>query len=366
MDRESAARSKGHLLQPGEFVSERFQIQSALDTGSVAEVYHAIERPGGRSIALKVFLERHAGERAGGRRVRRELKALQRLVHPNVARVLGTGVTQDGHFWIATEYVEGETLRRYLRRQRILGIEETLSLAVQLAEALSAAHACSVLHRDLKPENIFVTSAGIAKVADFGTTMLAAELHDRSSGRFGIGTPAYLAPERLIDERGHFQNDPRSDLYSLGIIEYEMLAGYNPVLGSQKALSRTEVAWRQASVPPRVPVGVPLEVWSVLEPTLRKEPDRRPASAREHAAQLRRLLNRLHGHRGALPVAWTLPSSRTPEQLFLRRTLRSIAWGMLLGVLAGSLVFMGWWFGVRSVSGVDREHAPLTGAYPHE
>jgi serine/threonine-protein kinase len=203
------------------------------------------------------------------------------------------------------------------------------------------------LHRDLKPENVFVSRSGQVKIADFGTARLLADVHGERG--FGIGTPAYMAPERLIDDGPAFPEDGRSDLYSLGIIEYEMVAGYNPVLGEHKQLSRAEVSWRQAAVPPRVPVGVPLELWSVLEPTLRKEPDRRPSSVRDHLHQLQKVTARLAGQKGALPAAWAFAPARTPTELMIRRALRSVVTGAAVGAAGGVLVFIGWWIGAHQV-----------------
>jgi serine/threonine-protein kinase len=345
-------------LEPGTLVGLRFRVEHKLDAGSLAEVYRATDVTTGRVVALKVLTASHPDHELASRRARREFKAIQKLVHRNVVQIFASGTTPDHRFWIATEYVEGETLRRYLRRHRILAVEDMLPLALQMAEGLSAAHAASVLHRDLKPENIFVLDTGLVKLADFGTARLLADLNaERGTS---LGTPAYMAPERLIENGSRFADDPRSDLYSLGIIEYEMLAGYNPVLGEQKDLSRAEVSWRQAAVPPRVPLGVPLEVWSVLEPTLRKEPDRRPTSAHEHALQLERLVRRLGGSREALPAPWAFTPARTPAELFVRRALRSIGAGAALGAIAGGLVYSGWWLGAHHARPAGPAPAPPT------
>lgn len=330
-------------LPVGTTLGYRYRIEQALDSGSLAEVYRATDLDTRRSVAIKLLTV--AADRVLSRRLQRELKALQKLVHSNVAEVYGIGSTEDGRTFVAMEYLDGETLRRYMRRHRILDADAMLPFALQIAEGLAAAHAAGVLHRDLKPENIFVMPSGLLKIADFGTARLMAEVHVEHG--MGIGTPAYMAPERLIETSSQLSEDPRSDLYSLGIIEYEMLAGYNPILGDQKGLSRAEVSWRQAAVPPRVPVGVPLEVWSVLEPTLRKEPDRRPANAREHALQLEKLVSRLGGQESAVPPPWAFTPARTPTELFVQRAVRSLLTGAGIGAVGGALVFIGWWLGIN-------------------
>lgn len=344
------------VLEPGASVSRRFRIEEPLDAGRLAEVYRAHDGHTGRTVALKVLTDPVSRRDVPGRRARRDLKALQRLTHRNVVQLFDTGISEDGRPWLAMEYVEGDTLRRYLRRHRILSVQDMLPLALQMAEGLSAAHAIDVLHRDLKPENVFVLRSGLVKISDFGTARLLSDVLGERG--VGLGTPAYMAPERLIEDASTLSEDPRSDIYSLGIIEYEMLAGYNPVLGDQRDLSRTEVSWRQAAVPPRVPVGVPLEVWSVLEPTLRKEPDRRPASAQEHALALERLIQRLGAERAAVAGAWALTPARTPADLLLRRALRSVLTGAAIGAVGGALVFLGWWLGTHHA----RTNPPRDGA----
>lgn len=338
-------------LETGAIVDRRFRIEQVLDVGPLASVYRATDQQARRTVALKVLTARQAARRDSSRRMQHDLKALQKLVHPNVARLYLTGTTPDGWPFIAMEYLEGDTLRRYLRKHRILSTEQMLPFALQIAEGLCAAHECGVLHGDLKPENVFVMRSGLVKIADFGTARLIAETHGERG--FGIGTPAYMAPERLIDNLS-ISEDPRSDLYSLGTIEYEMLAGYNPVLGQHKDLSRAEVSWRQAAAPPRVPVGIPLELWSVLEPTLRKEPDRRPATAREHAEQLGKLAERLGGRASARPLGLAFSRALTPTELVVRRALRSLLLGTALGAAAGALVFAGWWFGAHQSGTLSR------------
>lgn len=337
----------------------RFLVDAHLDSGTLAAVYRAVDQEAHRVVSIKV-LARATGSRPS-RRVQRDFSALQKLIHPNVARLYAVGITADGRPYLATEYLDGETLRRYLRRLRILTAEEMLPIAIQIANGLAAAHHSGVLHGDLKPENVFVTGDGSLKISDFGTVQWIAENLEGTG--FGIGTPAYMAPERLIDDVA-VSEDPLSDLYSLGIIEYEMLAGYNPVLSGHKALSRAEISWRQAAAPPRVPVGVPLELWSVLEPTLRKEPDRRPASAREHARQLERLAARL----GTRPSAPSAPLARaqasTVAQMAVSRVRRSLLVGAAVGVTAGALVFAGWWLGSRQGSSAARSVQEASGVGP--
>jgi serine/threonine protein kinase len=224
-------------ITPGVTIG-RYVIRTSLGAGGMGEVYLADDTQLGRKVALKFI---HAGaerDPAAERRLLREARAAATLDHPNICAVYEVGEA-DGRPFIAMQYVDGETLEARLRRVP-LELREILALAVQIVSAVSDAHAHDILHRDLKPANVMVTSRGEAKVMDFGLARLgAAESGSGASATVSVlshagqivGTAAYMSPEQARGE----PLDARSDLFSLGIVLYEMVTGQRPFQGASSA-----------------------------------------------------------------------------------------------------------------------------------
>jgi hypothetical protein len=325
-------------FKAGEILGKNFRIESVIDSGAVGRVYRATQLSTGRIVALKILLWRHASTKQR-KAMLKELKALCTLRHPNIVMLLDAGETEDGLPWFAMEFLEGVTLRQYLRRKRVLDEMEMLSIAIQVARGVAAAHKAKILHRDLKPENIFVSEGGHVTIVDFGTAKILGGDVDKSTGRnLNYGTVGYMAPERLVDDSSTTQDDPRSDLYSLGLIEYEMVAGRNFIVGHQKDLSRQEIMLRQAGTPPKVPAGLSLPTWSLIEPTLNKEPDRRPESVSLHLEALEKLQLRMLAHRNV--PAFAMPPQALDGPARWPRVARAIAVGGAAGVLLAAMVVM--------------------------
>jgi serine/threonine protein kinase/Tol biopolymer transport system component len=213
-----------------------YAILSLLGTGGMGEVYLAHDARLDRQIALKVISPNFARDEARVRRFDQEARAASALNHPNVCVIHEVGTTKDGRHFMAMEFIDGVTLRRRMS-QRKLTLKEVLDVAAQVAWALEAAHAASIVHRDIKPENIMVRRDGYVKVLDFGIAKLSAHssrlrnVHDaETTARFDtspgvlVGTAKYMSPEQLRER----PVDQRSDIWSLGVVLHEMVTGFTP------------------------------------------------------------------------------------------------------------------------------------------
>src|SRR5436309_12726773 len=202
----------------------------------MATVYLAEDRKHHRLVAIKVLKPELAGA-LGPERFLREIEIAARLNHPHILALIDSGES-DGFLYYVMPYVEGESLREHLEREGQLPLEEALRIAREVASALSHAHSHDVVHRDIKPENILI-SGGEAVVADFGIAraIVAAGAETLTDTGLAVGTPGYMSPEQAT---GAMQLDGRSDVYSLGCVLYEMLAGHPPFLGTtaQEILAR--------------------------------------------------------------------------------------------------------------------------------
>ena len=248
----------------------------------MAVVYLAKDLRHGRLVALKV-LRAELGSVMGAERFHREIRVAAQLVHPHILPLLDSGEAA-GRLWYAMPFIEGESLRARLDRERQLSVDESLRLTHEVADALSHAHARGILHRDIKPENILL-SGGHALVADFGIAKALDESaadHLTSTG-FALGTPAYMSPEQGAAERSV---DSRSDLYSLACVTYEMLVGEPPFTGPT---AQVVMARRLTQPVPSVRIARP-QVSDAAEAALRKAlapvPADRFASTTEFAAAL--------------------------------------------------------------------------------
>ena len=211
-------------FEQGQLVAGRYRVLRKLGAGGMADVYLAEDATLGRRVAVKVLLKRYAGDAQFVERFRREAQAAARINHPNIVNIYDWGPV-DGTYYIVMEYVEGETLKDHIRREGRYSPGEAVRIALELLGAVQVAHAAHIVHRDIKSQNILIDPSGAVKVTDFGI----AKADDSQMTEAGsiLGTAQYLAPEQAKGE----PVDERSDLYSVGVVFYEMLTGTLPFRG---------------------------------------------------------------------------------------------------------------------------------------
>jgi serine/threonine-protein kinase len=290
---QALAAETGQTLAAGEKVG-RYEILHRLGKGGMGEVYLAHDKSLGRDVAIKVLLPEFTCESERVHRFKLEAKAASALNHPNIITIYEIGADGDKIF-IASEHIKGDTLRR-LMQERKLTLAASVNIAEQLGAALAEAHEAGLIHRDIKPENVMVRADGLVKVLDFGLAKptaanLAFETGSYVSTQQGVvmGSLNYMSPEQA---RG-LEMDARTDLWSLGVVCYEMLAGRRPFTGATP--TDTIVAIVEKEPPPLAECapGVPAGIAAVVAKSLRKEKGERYQSARDWLADLRRSAQRL-------------------------------------------------------------------------
>lgn len=276
----------------GRVFDGKYRLEERLGGGGMGTVYRATHLLIGRAVAVKVLSQRFVGDETAQQRFRREARASGRMAHPNAVMVNDFGATDDGWLYIVMELLEGQTLRDLLAREAPLDPARAVSIILQACAAVGAAHEAGLIHRDLKPPNIFIEQRpnlpAVVKVLDFGVAKFAVEDHDDDYNTLTqvgaiIGTPRYMSPEQCS---GAAPLTPSSDVYSLGIILYEMLTGSVPF----SADTPLAVALKQVSEPPRPPreivASTPVELERVVLHALAKNPADRPSDGNELRREL--------------------------------------------------------------------------------
>ncbi|MGH9908164.1 MAG: protein kinase domain-containing protein, partial [Pyrinomonadaceae bacterium] len=289
-----------------EAILTHYRIISKIGAGGMGEVYRALDIELGRPVALKCLSGEVALQQSRLKRFIQEAKAASALNHPNIITVYEIGRTDDVTF-MATEFVDGVTLRRHLRQR--LKLIEVLDIATQIASALVAAHAAGIVHRDIKPENIMVRSDGIVKVLDFGLAKLT-ELQGSSTTPEAttmalvnteagtiLGTAAYMSPEQA----GGREVDARTDVWSLGVVLYEMITGRAPFEGVSKSHIIVAITDHEPLPVTHFATEVPEALEWIIAEALTKDPEERCQTAKEMLRKLRRLKQRIES--GALPTS---------------------------------------------------------------
>jgi eukaryotic-like serine/threonine-protein kinase len=313
-------------LQSG--LADRYRLDRELGRGGMATVFLAQDLRHKRPVALKV-LHAELAHTLGPERFQREIEIVARLQHPHILTVHDSGAT-NGQLWFTMPYVEGESVRDRLRREQQLPVDEALRIATDAARALQYAHDHGVIHRDIKPENLLLTKDGSTLVADFGIARALSEDDDRlTETGLSVGTPTYMSPEQAMGEQ---RIDARTDVYSLGTVLYEMLAGEPPFTG---ATAQTVIAKRLSGEVPRVRharPNVPETVEQAITCALAPVAADRFSSAGEFARALQST--------GAKPTGAPTPGSIVHGRARRRVPLAALTLG--LGILIGLGVLFAW------------------------
>jgi hypothetical protein len=248
----------------------RYQLSSRIAIGGMGEVWQATDLVIGRTVAIKILKDEYLGDPGFLERFRAEARHAALVNHEGIANVFDYG-EEDGSAYLVMELVPGEALSSILERERVLPTDKVLDIVAQTASALHAAHQAGLVHRDIKPGNLLMTPEGRIKITDFGIARIADQVPLTATGQV-MGTVQYLSPEQAS---GHAAS-PTTDIYSLGIVAYEALAGRRPFTGeSQVAIAMAQIN----EAPPELPVTVAEPVRNLVYACIAKKPEDRPGSA---------------------------------------------------------------------------------------
>jgi len=275
----------------------RYQLSSRIAIGGMGEVWQATDLVIGRTVAIKILKDEYMGDPGFLERFRAEARHAALVNHEGIANVYDYG-EEDGSAYLVMELVPGEALSAVLERERVLPTDKVLDIVAQTASALQAAHSAGLVHRDIKPGNLLITPEGRVKITDFGIARTAEQVPLTATGQV-MGTVQYLSPEQASG----LPASPSTDIYSLGIVAYEALAGRRPFTGeSQVAIAMAQIN----EAPPELPVTVPEHVRDLVYSCIAKRPEDRPASA-AHLARAAQSLRRgdLAGATAAVPALGT-------------------------------------------------------------
>jgi len=316
-----------------------YKISERIGTGGMGDVYLAIDMTAGRKAALKLLPERFTGDAERLKRFQQEAHAVVGLNHPNILTIYEIGEDHSTHY-IASELIEGETLRQRLVRGR-MEVGEAVDVAIQVASALAAAHETGIVHRDIKPENIMLRPDGYVKVLDFGIAKLAEQevpvtiptdeallLVETNLGSI-LGTVRYMSPEQACGA----PVDKRTDIWSLGVVLYEMVTGHAPFTGETPGEAMTSILEKEPPPLTSYITHTPAELQQIISKTLRKEREERYQSAHE-------LLEALQSLRRSMEFKAALErSTKAPLWLRWTRSPSALVLGSLVVVFAVAFPF---------------------------
>ena len=278
------------MLKTGMIIAERYEILGKIGTGGMADVYKAMDHKLNRFVAVKVLKPEFREDATFVKKFRSEAQAAAGLTHPNIVNVFDVG-DDEGVYYIVMELIEGITLKEYISKKGKLSVKEATSIAIQVSMGLEAAHSHGIVHRDVKPQNIIISTDGKVKVTDFG---IAKAVSNSTITAFGttIGSVHYFSPEHA---RGGF-TDEKSDIYSLGVVMYEMLTGRVPF----DADTPVSVALKHMQEEPIAAIvanpNIPIAVNDIIMKSLKKDPNLRYQSATAMLIDLKRALKEPQGN----------------------------------------------------------------------
>jgi len=332
--------------QPGDLIADRYELEELVGTGGMSSVFRAHDRQLERRVAIKILHEHYAEDPEYLERFRREARAVARLSHPNIVTVIDRG-DDGGRQYIVFEHVDGENLKELVLRSGRLSVRRALELALAVADGLAFAHDHGLVHRDVKPQNVLLSSEGEVKVTDFGIARSLHMEHGVTQTGTVLGTGEYLAPEQASGK----PVSPATDVYSLGVVLWELLAGDVPFVGE----NFVAVALRHVNEPPpplrerRPDVSPRLD--AAVQRALAKDPARRFPSMNAFAKELRACLAEAEGEQAPPPppeddLAMTVVTPPAPAPARAparrrsrppaRRRRRPLAYVLLALVVAGA------------------------------
>ncbi len=326
-----------------------YRIDGLLGVGGMGEVYRAHETKLNRSVALKILPTEFVVDAERVSRFAREARALSALNHPNLITIFEVGELNGTHF-IAMEFVEGRTLRTLMDGH--LKLREILTIVGQVAEALAAAHHSGIIHRDIKPDNIMVRTDGYVKVLDFGLAKLAEsgatandphQAHTQAGAT--MGTLAYMSPEQVTGEA----SDHRTDIWSLGVVFYELLTRQKPFRGPSRQATVNAILSVEPDSATETDQAFPSELDLILEKALEKDRDLRYQTASDLRADIRRLLR-------AIDSSPTTSRRKTIARQMMRTEKRRWLWPVAAAVVLAMAVLSGWLL-FKSPAGPDWSRA---------
>lgn len=307
----------------GEKIAGRYEVEELVGHGGMSSVYKAHDSLLERNVALKILHEQYNADEDFVERFKREARAVAQLQHPNIVTVIDRGEAEDRQF-IVFEYVDGENLKELVVRKGRLDVREALEIAVEVARGLAFAHSQGLVHRDVKPQNVLLNGDGRAKVTDFGIAR-SLDMDGMTQTGTVLGTSNYIAPEQASGQRV----DTQSDVYSLGVVLYELLAGEVPFPGE----SFVAVAMKHVHEPPPnlldVRRDVPLRVAAAVDRALEKDPEQRFASMDAFASELETCLADLDSPEDDSEKTMVIPARQRHKQ---RKQVSR--WPLVIGLFA--------------------------------
>ena len=340
----------------GEVIADRYELEELVDHGGMSTVYRGYDRLLERNVALKVLHPHFGDDPEYVERFRREARAVAQLSHPHIVTVIDRGAS-DGNQFIVFEFVEGENLKQLLDRSGPLPVGRAVELGIQIADALAFAHAHDLVHRDVKPQNILIDLAGDAKVTDFGIVRSLDVEHGVTQTGTVLGTSNYLSPEQAGGE----PVTPATDIYSLGVVLYELLAGDVPFRGDNLVVVAMKHVTEHPPSLEQTRADVPPRLARAVDRALEKDPARRFPSMDAFATELRRVRDELGGFDAERTMVRGTPAVAPPTAPPVHRARRRGGHMPVLLGLAG-LILLGVVLAIVELGGSSGGHKTGGGA----